>query len=243
MKRLLFVLLALAVLGSKAQSFEGKLVYAVEHLIIIPERMAEMGITEELLMERMKAEGSWIDSLVYSYRGGDYRIDYGSAGGGKWLVYKGAERKAYGFQSGEDRDLVTVIDYSFDLEERLTGKGPGISRLDSSFDCSGQSFELVRAQWSSGRIDYYYQAGQLPVDTDRFEGHVLDGWEAFTKLSGALPLKIVKVTGGFGSVSLRLVRVEAMQPAAFLFEIPALEPDESLNRVKLPNQEIRRIQP
>jgi len=224
-----------------SQSYEGTLVYKTDFQFEISDNMAEMGLTEERIIEKMKTEGSWSDSIKKSYRQGDY-ISYTNFSPQSWSIYKQNTNKLYTFQEGEDSDICTVTDVSFDLEFQMTGNQPTVKKLDSIVEVNGRKCEIVRVQWKTGIYDYYFDSTFLKVDHKLFENHIYDGWADFLKISNALPVKIVKHANGFVTVSFTLIRNTEETLDSKLFEIPTLIADKELNTIKLPNMELFRIE-
>ncbi|MBK6966451.1 MAG: hypothetical protein IPH20_21775 [Bacteroidales bacterium] len=61
MKQIITTLLVLTTGLLFGQSYEGTLVYKTDFQFQISEKMAKMGITEEMMEEKMKQDGSWTD--------------------------------------------------------------------------------------------------------------------------------------------------------------------------------------
>lgn len=240
MKQIITTLLVLTSGLLFGQSYEGTLVYKTDFQFQISEKMAKMGITEEMMKEKMKKEGTLTDSIKTSYKQGDY-ITYTNFSPQSWSIYKQQTNKLYSFQDGEASDICTVTDVSIDLEFQMTGNKPTIQKFDTIVDIDGRKCEIVRVQWKSGTYDYYYDSSFLKVDFKLFEKHIYDGWADFLKISNSLPIKIVKSVKGLSTVSLTLIRhtEETIDPK--LFEIPKLIPDKDLNLIKIGNRELFRI--
>ena len=234
----LFLLVAVVVNG---QSYEGTLVYKTEYIFQLSEKMKQMGITDEMMKEKMKKEGSMPDSIKTCYKQRDY-ISYTNFTPASWSVYKSKENKLYTFQEGEASDLCTVTDVSVDLEEQMTGNKTVIEKLDTLVDFNGMKCEVVRVKWKTGNYDYYYNNSLLKVDYRLFQNHVYDGWADYLKIAGALPVKIVKSVKGIATVTFSLIRHTEEPIDAHLFEIPKLIKDEELNVIKVANREIMRIE-
>lgn len=241
MKQLITTLLVLTTGLLFGQSYEGTLVYKTDFQFQLSEKMTKMGITEEMLIGKMKKEGSWTDSIKTSYKQGDY-ISYTNFNPQSWSVYKQQTNKLYSFQDGEASDICTVTDVSIDLESELFGNKPSVQKIDSIVEVNGRKCEIVRVQWKTGIYDYYYDSSFLKIDPKLYENHIYDGWADFLKISNSLPIKIVKSVQGLSTTSLTLIRhtEETIDPK--LFEIPELKPDKDLNLIKIRNRELFRIQ-
>ncbi|HYF03933.1 MAG TPA: hypothetical protein VEC36_11185, partial [Patescibacteria group bacterium] len=218
------------------QSFEGTLVYKADFEFHISEKMAQMGITEEMMKEKIKNDGSWSDSIKTSYKQGEY-ITYTNSIPQSWSVYKQKDNKLYSFQNGEASDICTVTDASIDLEFQMTGNKPTIEKLDTLVELNGMKCEVVRVRWQAGIYDYYYNNSFLNVNYKLFEKHVYDGWADFLKISNSLPVKIVKSVNSLTTVTLTLVRHSQQTIDPKLFTIPKLVTDKDLNIFKTGNRE------
>lgn len=240
MKQTIAILLCLTTGLLYGQSYEGTLVYKTDFQFQISEKMSKMGITEELLKEKMKQEGSWTDSIKTSYKQGDY-ITYTNFSPQSWSVYKQETNKLYSFQDGEASDICTVTDVSIDLEFQTTGNKPTVQKLPTIVEIGGRRCEVVRVQWENGTYDYYYDSSFLKIDARLFKNHIYEGWADFLKISNSLPVKIVKSVKGLSTISLTLIRHTEGTIDPKLFEIPKLKPDKDLNLVKIGNRELFRI--
>ena len=222
------------------QSYEGTLVYKTDFQFKISEKMMKMGITEEMMKEKMKKEGSLTDSIKTIYKQGDY-INYTNFSPQSWSVYKQLANKLYSFQDVEASDICTVTDVSIDMEFQMTGNKPIIKKLDTVVEINGRKCEIVRVLWKSGTYDYYFDSNFLKVDAKLFENHIYDGWADFLKISNSLPIKIVKSVKGLTTVSHTLIRHKEETIDLKLFEIPELLPDQDLNLIKIGNRELFRM--
>lgn len=239
MKQLVTLLLLTAALFAHAQSFEGTLVYTATHEIIISEKMKGLGLTAEKVIERMKAEGSYIDTIRGSYRQGNYRNDLNTTPR-TWTIYRPEDNKLYTFQDGEAKDICTVTDMGVDLEQKLTGSKPRVTRLDTTAMVGDIPCELVRVQWKSGSYDYYYNKTKLMVNPALYAAHVYDGWAEYLAIAKALPLKIVKRAGKLSVSTITLVDQKPGPVTDGLFLLPTLVEDKALD-MGMPHTKIMRI--
>ncbi len=169
MRYLPVVLLIFLANGIHAQSFEGTLTYTMD--FTVAEQMAKMGMTKEILLDKMKQEGSWSDTVLITYRQGNY---YTLMNGDprSWSVYTSETNKIHTFQEGEASDICTVTDASIDLEFQMTGKKPTIQKLDTTVVIDGIPCSVVRVKWNMGFHDYIYNPKDLKVDPTLFKGHI-----------------------------------------------------------------------
>lgn len=238
MKKIVLIVLLLWAGFAHSQSFEGTITYVLD--FEVSEKFKKMGVTKEMLIEKMKAEGSYSDTIKTSYKQGDYYTLL-NANPKSWQIYKASTNKIYAMQDGEDADICKVIDASVDLEFTMTGKMPVIQKLDTTANVNGNPCSIVRVKWQSGTYDYYYDSRHLKVDLTLFAQHTYDGWAEYLKISRALPVKIVKTVNGLmtATQTMTSARVKAVDES--LFVIPTLVPDKELNIFKMPNGEIMRI--
>ncbi|MFZ4401091.1 MAG: hypothetical protein ACOYO1_13725 [Bacteroidales bacterium] len=238
MRKILIAILFLSTGFLYGQSFEGTLTY-VSELEISP-KMAKMGVTKEMLLDKMKKEGSWSDTLRTTYKKGNYLTllnnDLKSRS-----IYKSDSNKIYSLQDGDSSDICTVTDASVDLEFSLTGKLPTVEKLDTITIVNGVSCNIIRVKWKSGTYDYYYNSKNLTVNASDFANHIYDGWAEYLKISNALPLKIVKTTKGMMTITMTLVSSQPEVINEKIFSIPTLISDNDLNSVKTANREVMRI--
>ncbi|MCL2131357.1 MAG: hypothetical protein FWH36_02695 [Lentimicrobiaceae bacterium] len=237
MKQILTAILVLTTGLVFGQSFEGTLVYKTDFEFQISEKMAEMGITEEIMVEKMKKDGSWTDSITTSYKQGSY-IKYSNCNPQSWSIYNPQTNKLYAFIEGENTCVVS--DASVDLDYQMIGK-PTIEKLDTIVEINGMKCEIVRFSWKAGVYDYYYNNSFLKIDPTLFENHIYDGWADFLKISNSLPIKIIKSIDGLITTTFDLIRhsEETIDPK--LFKIPKLKANKKLNFMKSLNMEVMKI--
>jgi len=238
MRQILTTIILFTSLISFGQSYEGTLTYVAD--FEVSEKLVKMGMTKQILLDKMKSEGSWSDTIRVSYKQGNYYTLLNN-NPKSWSIYKSDNNKIYSMQDGEASDICTVTDASIDLEFAMTGKMPTVEKLNTTVVVKGTSFSIVRVKWESGTYDYYYNQTMLTVDASLFAKHTYDGWAKFLKISNSLPLKIVKTTKGMMTVTLTLVSSKIKVIDEKLFSIPKLVPDKNLNIVKIANREIMRI--
>lgn len=223
---------------SYGQSFEGTLTYVSD--FEVSEKLVKMDMTKQKLLEKMKQDGSWSDTIRTSYKRGNYYTLLNSKQK-SWAIYIADSNKIYSMQEGEASDICTVTDASIDLEFAITGKMPTIQKLDTTVDVNGVPCNIVRVRWKSGTHDYYYNSTKLIVNPLLFEKHIYDGWADFLKISKSLPIRIVKSTNGMITITMTLVSEKKEIIEDKLFSIPTLVYDKDLNIIKIPNREIMRI--
>jgi hypothetical protein len=223
---------------SFGQSYEGTLTYVSD--IDVTEKLIKMGMSKQNLLNKMKADGSWSDTIMTYYKQGNYYTllnNYPRS----WAIYRADSNQVYSMQDGDASDICNVTDASIDLEFTMTSKMPTVQKLDTVAIVNGISCNIVRVKWKSGTYDYYYNPTYFTINASLFERHLLDGWAEFLKISNALPIKIVKSINGMMSVSFTLISNKSESINDKLFLIPQLLYDENLNIVKVTNKKIMRI--
>jgi hypothetical protein len=238
MKAIISIALVILSITSKAQSFEGTLVYVSD--FEVAEKMSKMGVTKEMLIERLKAEGTYSDTISVQYKNGNYFSKLNTHPE-SWTIYRADSNKIYSFQNGGNAELCTVTDASIDLENTLIGKMPVISKLDSIAIVGADTCSIVRVQWKSGTYDYYYRPGQLQADPALYAAHIYDGWAGFLAISKSLPVRIVKSTMGMMKISMTLVSSKREPVDEKIFRIPELIEDKDLNLVKNAGRKVMRV--
>ena len=216
-----------------AQSFEGSITYALD--FELSEKMTSAGLTKAAMLEKLKSEHLWWDSITTSYKAGNMYSSLGNSGA--WSVYRADSNKIFTFQNIDSMDICEVNDASIDLEFTMTGKMPRIIPKDTIVMVNNIACQMIRVKWKTGTYDYYFNKEQFKIDPALFSKHVYDGWAEFTKLSGCLPIKIVKTTKGIMSVSMTMVSSKAGKVDDKLFTIPELTTNAELNMVPMPNKQ------
>ena len=221
-----------------SQSFEGTLVYTTD--LDVSPKLEKMGMTKQSLIEKMREDGSWLDTLSISYKLGNYY--YKSSNNlNSWLLYNSETNKIYSVQDGVKNEICSVIDASIDTEFSYTNKMPTVSKLDTSATVNNIECTVVRVKWKSGTYDYYYNSTMLMVNPDFYNHHIYDGWYEFLKISKSLPIKIVKTMNGMMTITQTLITTKKDPIDDKLFVVPNLVSDKDLNVIKSPNKEIMRL--
>lgn len=219
-----------------AKSFQGMITYAQS--LEVSGAFKKMGITKEVLIEEMKKEeGKWFDTLRVYYRGGSY-ASFGNNKNQTTKIYDASENTIYSFHAaGED---VCSVQEAVDLDLSGAPDKPTVVVLDSIATIMGLPCKIVRMNWKIGQYDYYYNDTQAKVNPELFSKHSSEGLAEFVKMSGCLPLQIVKGTMGM-SVIHTATQVSSGTVDSQVFAIPELIEDESLNMMKLPGITMMRV--
>ncbi len=199
----------------------------------------KMGVKKEDILKKMAKDGSWSDTVVTYYKGGNYATVMQGILTNR-TIYHSKENKIYILKEGSNDCPVT--DAGKDTEHELGGSLPTVKQIDSTATIQGVKCNIVRVQWKSGTYDYYYNSQQLNVNPELFSKHVYDGWSEFLKISKALPLQIVREAPGMMTVISTIIMSTPGTVPSLTFEVPPLVADESLNIIKMPISEIMRIE-
>jgi hypothetical protein len=163
MKKLftLFIVFALTMSMSFAQSFEGKISYTNAYKSKIP------NVNDQQLTDMMGA------SQEYLVKGGDY----------KWQLYINKDNKIYSKMTSSPAALWT--DCSENPDEVLKSElNKGVVEI-LGYKCD----ELVLTCKSG--VQKFYFSSKLPIDSKLFEKHKFGNWAAFLAKANAVPLKII----------------------------------------------------
>jgi len=218
------------------QSFEGTLTYSVE--MEVSEKMQNFGITKEVWIEKMRNEGVWSDSIMITYKDGEYFQQMGESMLA-WSIYRSDSNKLYSFQ--KDEDICTVLNTGIDLEEEMTGNEPKVTLLDTIVFISEMHCKIVRVKWKAGYYDYYFNSDTNSINPEFYKSYKYDGWYEYLKIAKSLPIRIVKSTKGIMTVTMSLVDTKKHKLDDSLFLIPILVYDKDLNLTPSGNKVFMRV--
>ena len=238
MKKLLGIILVAITLNSFSQSFEGTLTYVVD--LEVWQAFAKEGVDKEAILNELRADASWGDTINVTYKGGNY---YSSpSNGNSGAIYLSSTNKLYSMVFvGKNSDICTVTDASVDEEYSMFEEMPKIEKLDTQVVINGINCDIVRVKWKLGIYDYYYNSSMFAVNPFLFEKHIYDGWSQFLEISKALPIQIVKNLFMM-TVTITLISSEEKSVDDSLFTIPMLVKDKKLNKTNIiSGREIMRI--
>lgn len=219
-----------------AQTFQGTLTYVQD--FDLPKSFLDMGITKEMMNEKIRSSGDWFDTVRISYRDGNYHALTNSSKK-SWKIYKADENKLYSFVTGDD-GVICVVQKAVDLDMTGAPDKPVTTQLDTTVTILGHPCKVVRMKWQLGAMDYYYNPSVNTVRPELFAQHSSEGFAEFLKISRSLPLRVVRNAMGLTIVQ-TLTAAKAGEVKADLFAIPKLEPDKQLNVMNMPGTEIFRV--
>lgn len=217
------------------QSFEGTITYSMD--IAVKGMFKSMGITKEMLMERMKNEPEWFDEVTIHYLQNNYAFVANNKTG-LIKVYNPKDNKIYTFHLKGD-NICSVQD-AVDLTLEGTPDKPEVSELDSAVTIMGVPCKILRMKWALGQVDYYYNASMASIDPELYKTHTSEGWYEYLKRSGSLPLQVVRGAMGMDIVQ-TATSVKAGQVNRDVFKLPVLVEDDSLNVIPMPGTSFMRI--
>ncbi|GLB52600.1 hypothetical protein NBRC110019_16400 [Neptunitalea chrysea] len=221
---------------SFAQSFEGILSYSVD--IELSAKMKEKGMTKETVMVIMDEDGGFPETINYKYKGGNYVLEVPKSGSKS--IYIGAKNTLYSF-SKDKPQLITATDTSVNLEHLMYGINPSVTTEETDVIINGKTCKKIVISWSNGTYEYYYSDNYLSMDPALYKDFNYNMWNAYLKISKALPLRIVK-KGGDESITL-IMNLETASYAKLddaIFNLPAMRIDEELSAIMPSNQKTYR---
>ncbi|MCK6617635.1 MAG: hypothetical protein L6Q51_08320 [Cyclobacteriaceae bacterium] len=216
-------------------SFQGIITYIQD--LEVGGAFKKMGITKEMLMAEINKEGKWFDTLWVNYRLGNY-AQFGNNKAQTTKVYDPSDNIIYTFEL-TGNDLCSVQE-AVDLTLGGEADKPTVTVVDSAVTIMGLPCKIIRMKWSLGQYDYYYNETQARVNPELFANHTSEGFAEFLKMSGSLPLQIVKSVMGMDIIQ-TAVDIQQGSVDRNAFNIPELVEDESLNAIRMPGTTIMRI--
>lgn len=220
-----------------SQNFEGSITYTTS---IQPlKRLQQMGMTAQSIKDKMRADGSWTDSIKVYYDGkGNYCKEiftYPKT----WSVYNIDNNKIYTIQEEENSDICTIIDAAIDAE--ANDMFPVIEQLQTTTTINGIRCSAIKISWSKRSYTYYYNKDMLEINPDLFSKHNYQELAAFIKISGALPLQIVETNNGLINIIKTMKTITKGPVKESLFKVPTLKNDSILSQYDSGNRSYMRV--
>lgn len=227
--------------NSFGQSFEGELTYKIE-FDIETQKFGEIEITEEIMIEEMKKDGEFFDTITITLKGGDY-IKEDNSRMKKRIIYKSDVNKIYTFQ--KDFEYVIITDGNKYNSLDLGTDAPKIEVIDSTKNIYDTECKLVKLSWGSlGDELYYFNSNFLEINPELFVNHNYEYLNAILKHSNSYPLEIIKSLSNFITVKMTLVNVSEGKVDASLFDVPKLkkaEKDYGELMLKITGSEVMKV--
>lgn len=231
----IIILLLLISTVTFGQNFEGTLTYSTD--ISLSSKMKEMGLTKEILMDKMKEENSFSSKINYSYKSGNYLMEM--VDNGTTSKYIGEKNTIYTRQKNDD--LIIGVDAGIDLENEMFGTTPKIEIKETDVIILDKKCSKVVVTWKTGIYEYYFNSGFLKMDSNLYKNHKYDMWFEYLKISNALPLRIVKKTGGMMTLTMDLISINETQIDLKRFDLPKMKIDEEMSKYVPKNQTVYKI--
>jgi len=238
MRKVIAIVLLTITTVLNAQDFEGTLTYFVDFKV--SQKMLDMGITKEMLKSKIESDGTWADTIKTTYKNGFYK-QLNLSTDNSWVIYRSDSNKLYAFQEGEASDICTVTDASIDLENKMTGKMPTVTLLDTLIRHQEFELKMVQVKWKTGTYYYLYDKNHFKTNPDSFKGHIYDGFYEFLKLSKSLPIMIIKEISGMMTTTISLIDSSEKKIDDSFFQIPELIEDEELNSLNIGTGKMMKI--
>lgn len=208
---------------SFGQSFEGKLIYKVE-FDIKTKKIGNFEIKKEQVIEKMKKDGNYFDSITVTIKNGNY-VKEDNSNAKKRIIYKTDLNKIYTFQ--KDFDHVVITDAIKHYSMNLNLKEPKIEQIDSLKVINGNKCKLIKLNWDKlGEEYYFYNSEIVKLDSEKFKNHNYEYFNAIINISKSYPLEIVKKVSDLISIKMTLLTMEEIKIDDTLFELPKFEKAE-----------------
>lgn len=216
MKNKLSVVIAfLAYTLSFGQSFEGKLTYNVE-FDIKTQKIGNFEITKDEVIEKLKKEGEYFDTVTVTLKGGNY-IKEDNSESEKRIIYRSDLNKIYTFNNGYGEEVETDAKRYNTLN---IFKEPKIEKLDSIKNINGIECNLLKLSWNNfGEEYYFYNSNVGRLDPKLFKNHNYEYFNIVVENTNAYPLEIVKKISNFISVKMTLQSISEEKVNDELFDI------------------------
>lgn len=221
-KKLLFVFFftCYAILAA-AQNFEGTLTYKVD--VELGETFKALGLTKEMMMEKMAGDGLWADTVKVTYKNGNY-LNHPLTAEPADNIYRADSNKLYALAD----DICVVTDAAVDLQQQMTNTPPTITKLDTVAMINDTKCNVVRVKWKMGYTDYFYAENVNPISPTFYSEHKHEGFGPYLTIAKALPVRIEKSVMGT-LITFTLIETQLHKVDDSLFVIPELEEAEDLS--------------
>lgn len=222
---------------SFSQNFEGVLSYSMDFELL--DQLKQMGVTKEVLAEKMKKENSFSKTINCSYKNQNYLIEM--IDNGTRSIYLGEDNTIY--TRGKNEDLVVAIDAGIDLENLMFGTKAKIENKETDVVILGKKCNKVVITGKAGVSEYYYNSDFLKIDPELYKNHKYDMWYEFLSISKSLPLRIVKEVKGMMKIKMELINYKEEEIDVENFILPKIKIDEELSKfVPTKNQKIYKVE-
>jgi hypothetical protein len=206
-----------------AQSFEGKLTYKVEFDMKV-KKIGKIEITKEQVLDKMKKEGEYFDTLVITLKNGNYKKEDNS-NSRKKIVYKSDVNKIYTFQKDFDHVVITDAKKKYALNLKLPE--PTFEKTDSLKVVNGYNCKLVKLSWDKlGEEYYFYNSEVVKLDAQLFKNHNNEYFNNIIEISNSYPIEIIKTVMNFITIKMTLIKISEEKILDDEFKLPKFEKAE-----------------
>jgi len=215
MKSILTLLFFTSCLTVKTQSFEGIVKYLVEFEI-----KSHNQEIKEKVVEKLKSEGSYFDTLKIYFKEGKYK-KVNNAIKAKSTIYLPEENKLYFLEKGFE--YVTVLDADNPSTIKSSYPEPEIQILDSIKEVNGIRCNLLKLKIDKLGEEYYaYNHKHIPINPELFIKHKYENLNLILNSTKSYPLEFTTGINGFVKIRMSFISIEKTMLSDELFEIPGL---------------------
>jgi len=207
---------------STGQSFEGKLTYKVD-FEINEERLGEMGVTKEMIVDKMKKEGEYYDKIIYRFKEGNY-VKEDNSSNKKRFVYKSLENKIYLFE--DESEYVTIMkgENPSLINQKSESSSIRVHQIDSIKIIKNDTCKLVKLTWGNLSEEYHwYNPSKIIIDYNLFQRHNYEYLNKILEITKAFPFEITKSVGKFMTITMTVDEIEELDVEENIFAIPELK--------------------
>ncbi|WP_299899750.1 hypothetical protein [uncultured Aquimarina sp.] len=208
---------------SFGQSFEGELTYKVE-FDIKSQKIGSYEITKEQVIEKMKNDGEFYDTIKILIKNGNYIKKLNTRSEQK-AIYKSDLNKIYSFQ--KDFDHVTITNANKFNSMNIDFKERKIQKIDSTKIINGISCKLIKLSWGKLAEEYYfYNTKTVKLNPQLFKKHNFEYLNEIIELSNSYPLEIIKTLNNSIKIKMTLIDISKELIDDKLFKLPEFEKAE-----------------
>jgi len=226
MKNVILYFSLLLAFQMNSQSFEGKLEYIVTTNILGDSLIN--GISKKTLIENLKKQGEIpVDTITYMYSGRGNFLNvskYKDVG----IINTYLEKGNLLYRFIDNSNIVSAIDVSIDLEEKL-GSKPVVAKKDKKEMVGDINCSIVEVVWKTGIYRYYYSEGLLRINPDFFKSYNYNQFYEFLKISQSLPIKVEMETYNFYKSVYELQAYSNEQIDEELFVLPKMKENKDFS--------------
>lgn len=200
------------------QSFEGVLTYKVTFEIKSTTFNDQM---KEAVINKMKEEGEYYDSLIITIKGGNY-IKEDNSGAKKKIIYKQQENQLFSFTGSSE--FVTIVDAKKRTLLQNEYLDPKVKKSKVSETILGKKLKSITLAWKDlGEEVYYYNSEFLTLNPYFFQNHNYEFLNTVLSTTESYPVQVIKSVNNFITIKMTLISYKENSLDDALFKIPKLE--------------------